>query len=187
MRFPILLKFFLSFLITGILLVGLMIYAMQFYTFQNFGEYVDQIELNKLSGLVDQLSLSYEKNQSWAFLRNNHDAWSRLFIDSGLLDARNLKSRPHPGRMPPPGMPPGPPPGPLSGQPNPPALPIVQEPRPLEVGPRLSLFDKKYRRVMGRARSSEGHLFKPIIFQDEIVGYLGLKKIDNLSIRNILM
>ncbi len=219
MRFTILTKFFLSFLITGILLVGLMIGAMQFYTFQNFGEYVDQIELNKLSDLVSGLGKAYKENGNWDSLRHNHKKWTEIFINAGLIDEsdprrnqqQRLPFRPRQGEHEPPGMrpnpnqmhPPGqPPPGPRptdappgnfppppdfhlddsnGQQPRHQVIPIVQGPGPLEVGPRLSLFDKDYELVMGKARSSSGHVFKPIMVDEETIGHLGLQKLDNLS------
>jgi len=239
LRFTILTKFFLSFLISGILLVGLMIGAMQFYTFQNFGEYVDQTELNKLTDLVTQLSMVYKEDGDWESIRRNHNKWRQIFIDSGLLDANEGQGPPqpglrpdqpqgwpppprpigpdhperqfadppgaHPGTLPPNGPPPDfpppdfpppdfpPPPGSSQppgdnrgGQgdpraPAPPPIQIDQGSGMLEVGPRLSLFDKNYQLVMGRARSNAGHVFRPILFQDEIVGYLGLQKLENLS------
>ncbi len=227
MRFTILTKFFLSFLISGILLVGLMIGAMQFYTFQNFGDYVDRTELNKLSDLVVQLSMVYEEDGNWESLRRNHNKWRQIFIDSGLIDANEEQRVPQPGFRPdqPQGWPPppvtigsdnprpfggspvphpgnpqpnGPPPDFLApnfppspgenqrgqGDPRAPAPPPIQidlGSGMLEVGPRLSLFDENYQLVMGRARSNAGHVFKPILYQDETVGYLGLQKLENLS------
>jgi two-component system sensor histidine kinase BaeS len=170
-RFTILSKFFLSFLITGILLVGLMIGVMQFYTFQNFGDYVDQTQLAQLSGLAEQLGNEYEKNNGWSFLKNNHQEWTRIFIKAGLinptLNARTEHSTISPLR------PSGPPPRQPSGQPP--------ERGTLEIGPRVSLFDLEYQRVMGKARSKEGHVFKPIQLEDETVGYLGLKKLEAMS------
>ncbi len=195
MRFTILTKFFLSFLITGILLVGSMIGAMQFFTFQNFGEYVDQTELNKLSGLVTELSRVYAENGDWESLRQNHNTWKQIFIDAGLINDRVVQGAPQAGFRPhqPQGW--SPIPGkmgsdssvrPLAGLPggHPGGLPPVQIDQGsgmLEVGPRLSLFDINYQLVMGRSKSNTGHVFKPILYQNETIGYLGLKKLENLS------
>ncbi len=172
--------------------------AMQFYTFQNFGEYVDQIELNKLSDLTSLLGEAYKENGNWDSLRHNHKKWSQIFIKAGLIDAsdprriwqENLPFRPRQGKHPPPRHPrdfhmddsyeqq-------LENQPRQKAgsqiIPIVQGPGPFEVGPRLSLFDKEYELVMGRARSSLGHVFKSIMVEEETIGYLGLRKLDNPS------
>lgn len=183
MRFSILTKFFLSFLITGILLVGLMIGTIQFYTFQNFSDYVDQTELNKLSGLVTQLSQEYEENKGWSFLKNNHTEWILIFIESGIIDPSVNPA------LGPPGQPPRHQPGVHIRDrhfPEPGLMPHKQQtnpngskkpgPSPLEVGPRLSLFDNNYQMVMGRSRSKQGHVFRPIQFKGKTVGYLGLKK-----------
>ncbi len=192
MRFTILSKFFLSFLITGILLVGLMIGAMQFYTFQNFGDYVDQTQLAQLSGLAEQLGQEYEKNKGWSFLKNNHTEWARIFIEFGLINP--AINRPTGPLWRPPEHPPMHQPGFLAGRRMPsgpwlsPQRPPLNPnglnasgPGPLEVGPRLSLFDQGYQVVMGKSRSKEGHIFKPIQLKDEIVGYLGLKKLETMS------
>ncbi len=177
---------------------------MQFYTFQNFGDYVDRTELNKLSDLVTQLSMVYEEEGNWESLRRNHNKWRQIFIESGLIDANEGQGIEQPGFRPdqPQGWPPlrtkgfdhsvrpsggtsgahpGSPP-PNGPSPNfPPPIQIDQGSGMLEVGPRLSLFDKNYQLIMGRARSNSGHVFKPILYQDETIGYLGLQKLENLS------
>ena len=170
MRFTMLTKFFLSFLITGIILVALLIGAMQFYTFQNFGRYVDKAQLEKLSGLTTALAKAFKENGDWAFLRGNHERWTQIFIETGLIRAGG----PHKGQPPPHGHP-GRRAGPVSGAvPGPP-------PDPFEVGPRITLFDAEYRPVMGRARSSEDHLIRPILLDENTIGYLGLRRLLGLS------
>jgi len=162
-----------------------MIGAMQFYTFQNFGEYVDQIELDKLSGLISRLENEYQKQSNWESLRHNHAEWTRIFIDAGLIDSSDARldhPRPRQGPPPPGVRPPFKPPRQVH---NPRATPGIPGPGPipdsLEASPRLSLFDENHGLVMGRARSKQGHVFKPILVNDKTVGYLGLRKLEDLS------
>ena len=212
MRFSILTKFFLSFLVSGVLLVGLMVGAMQFYTFRNFSEYVDRMELDNLSGLLEALSAEYSKHGDWAFIRHNHEEWIKIFIRTGLIERQNMVSGPLGGAAPfsdpdrpyplhlhhpsdqahaPLSVSSAPGGGMERGnrfrsgvQPSPHApmkIPVLRGPGPLEVGPRLSLFDADYNLVMGRPRSTRGHLLKPVTVQDKTVGYLALKKLGGLS------
>ncbi|WP_156968200.1 hypothetical protein [Desulfobacter vibrioformis] len=160
MRFKLLTKFFLSFLVTGLMLVGLMIGAMQFFTFRNFGEYVDQNELDKLSGLARDLAREYQVHGSWAFVRDNHEVWIRIFIRNGLIK--------HDKRLP----------NDLPLEPRhsyPRRLPNL-----LETGPRISLFDTEQRIVMGHALTMEGQVTRPVMLEDKTIGYLGIRKLGKL-------
>jgi two-component system sensor histidine kinase BaeS len=165
-RFSVLTKFFISFLLTGVILVALLIIAMQVYTFQNFGEYVDNAQLEKLSGLTTALAEVYEEKGDWTFLRGNHNQWIEIFVETGLI----RDDRPHQGHPPQPrhlreGFVP----------------PPEAVPGPLDVGPRITLFDAGYRPVMGRARSPEEHAIRPIVLDDKVIGYLGIHELANLS------
>ncbi|MCP3876619.1 MAG: HAMP domain-containing protein [Desulfobacteraceae bacterium] len=178
-----------------------MITTIQFLAFQNFSDYVDQMELNKLSTLITLLGEAYEQNQSWDFIRHKHPEWTRILTSTGLIERREpgpehqlgewagpppREPPPHRGydqaydqgpfQRPPPGPQHGPPPG--DPRPNSPGRPVSGM---FETGPRLSLFDTDYNVVMGRAPSKKDHVFRSVYSQDILVGYIGLNKLKDLS------
>ena len=150
---------------TGLMLVALMIGAMQFFTFQNFGNYVDRMELEKLSGLSAELALEYRRHGNWEFIRSNPREWMRIFTRQGLINPRGV-IHPEPRRFP--GAPP-----PRDRGPD-------TRPNMMAVGPRISLFDTDHKVVMGKALSFEEQVSRPVLLDDRIVGYLGIQKLTHL-------
>lgn len=171
MRFPLLTKFFIAFLTTTAILVGLMIGLIQFFAVENFSDYVDQMELKQLDPLVEQLVEEYEMHESWDFLRQNHKEWRRIFILAGVIKLPQQRLAPksrsqQPGR-------------PLN-------FPPARMERPaqrkvLDVGARLSLFDLDKDHVMGKNPNVEEHTLRKIHSENQMVGYLGLQKMKGLS------
>lgn len=64
MRISQLTKFVLLSLVVGIVLVGIMIGMIQFYAFQNFSDYVTQMEYGQLDDLSRILWEKYQENGS---------------------------------------------------------------------------------------------------------------------------
>lgn len=185
MRISLLTKFSLSFLITGIVLVGILISLIQFYAFQNFSDYVAQTEYNQLNDLTRILEAEYKDNKSWIFLTDNHHAWQKIMQQAGFI--------PDDGRpLPPPGIQEGPPgrpsrigQGPLFQgldqnrfQPPPPGPP---RPRDNNLGHRVTLLDKDKKLVMGRYLTDDTAFLRPFPNQEAPIGFLGFEKAGNLS------
>lgn len=179
MRLSLLTKFFISFLITGAVLVAILISLIQFYAFQNFKDYVANTEYRQLDPLVPLLQAAFDKHQGWAFLEQNHSEWHALLYQAGLIHG---PARP-PGQKPPhPGAPgarrQGPLPPEFSENPIPPGPPHPMRDR-TELGPRISLLDRNKALVMGRPLSENSRL-RPIPDQNTPIGYLGFNTQANL-------
>jgi two-component system, OmpR family, sensor histidine kinase BaeS len=191
MRISLLSKFVLSFLITGMILVGIMIGLIQFYAFLNFSDYVTQMEYGQLETLDQILEAEYGENGDWGFLQNNPLAWQRIMRRAGLI------TRPLPARRLRASF--GPPPV-LRGQgpgfhdqgrqtPEPKApknqglfLPGPNSsPGQGELGSRVTLLDQNHEVVMGQRFPLEPSLLRPILNNGVTVGFLGFKKATQLS------
>jgi len=186
MRISLLTKFSLSFLITGIVLVGILISLIQFYAFQNFSDYVAQTEYNQLNDLVRILGVEYNENENWIFLTGNHHAWQKIMQQAGLIpdDGRPLPppeiQEGFPGR--PPGVGQGSPPFQGLDQnrflPPPPGPP---RPRDNNLGHRVTLLDKDKKLIMGRHLAEDTSFLRPFPNQETPIGFLGFEKAGNLS------
>lgn len=192
MRISLLAKFVLSSLVAGIVLVGIMIGLIQFYAFQNFSDYVTQMEYGQLDDLGRILGEKYQENKSWDFLQDNHPGWQKILRQAGLITRPGNRG---PGNLdfvnPRPPLPqrrPGPPPGlneqgprqqvPRDQDPFPP----VQNPRgQATLGSRVTLLDQNHQVVMGRTFSMDFSLVRPILNQGGPVGFLGFEKTGHLS------
>ena len=71
-------KLFASLLGTSLLLVVAMVATSEFYVSRNFADYVNKMELERVSSLIDRLSEEYVAHQGWDHLRNNVKAWRNL-------------------------------------------------------------------------------------------------------------
>jgi two-component system sensor histidine kinase BaeS len=170
-------KIFGAFLLTSLMIVALMVGIMRFYVEQNFEEFVNKMELEKLDHIVKILSEEYEKHHSWNSLRENHQLWlEKLRLGEEKEDFNNLEG------------PPGPP---YRQRPHDDAYVAMQNfrrnpapPRdPLRIIFRLSLFDTQERLVAGRPSvlSSSKHTLREITLDGRNIGWLALEKRDRLS------
>ena len=178
MRISLLTKFFLSFLVTGAVLVAVLISLVQVYGVKNFSDYVARKDYRELDSLIPVLEAAYREHQSWNFLKQNHYQWQRLLRKAGLIPEGMLPP-------PPPGFPmesrtEGPPPaGPPPHDRNAPPPPGPAS-IPNELGPRVSLLNKEKRIVMGR-RPPDTRYLRPLMDQKTVVGYVGFARLANLS------
>ncbi len=183
MRISLLTKFFFSFLLTGIVLVGILISLIQFYAFKNFSDYVARIEYNQLDDLVDILEKELKEKGDFNHLRHNHRAWLSIMQKAGLI---NNNMPPIDERRPQPPLletdlptalreyQPG-----TKQPPVPPRRP--PQPNANELGPRVALLDKNKTLIMGRQSIDSPEYLRPIPAQGNPVGYLGFERAPNLS------
>jgi two-component system, OmpR family, sensor histidine kinase BaeS len=185
-------KLLASFLCTSLLTVVAMVVLMQIYATRDFTDYVNRVEMEKLSDLLDGLKEDYITHQGWEHLRQNFVLWQDL-----------LRSRSHPGDLdlplPPPPHPPPPPPHPPEEEfrgrernfnmpgadlpKGPPLPPLPPPPRhnPFSIAARTSLFDEGQRLVVGNPSTPQEQVLKPIEVDGKTVGWLGIRKRTQLS------
>ncbi len=180
-------KLFTAFSFTCLILVGLMIGTMQFFAYRNFSDYINNLEMETLSDLVDNLALEYQKNNGWDALKANPERWREIRRSSisktrASLDPSVRPPGPHNNIRPRPPVPPGnfsdfrgPPPKKI--------LPGLQPEghRPPPAPPRFSLFDAQKQYVVGHDTSPLEHTLREISLKGNTIGWLGLKKKENIS------
>jgi len=201
-------KFFLAFLVTSVTIVVFMILTMRYYGYKRFADYVQKMEMFRLSEVVDLLSSEYENNNGWKSLAGNTERWRDILRPRRSSFQKKMDKL----QAPPPDFPHAPPPYP------PPPHPEehssfskgqgkVQKPgeentrnRPFNasggfkgkppwkrrkprvgIEHRLTLFDTARQPVVGAAASPEGHTLREITAQGKTVGWLGLKKEPHLT------
>ncbi len=193
-------KSLLTFLVTSVSVVVLMVITMQFFVYRNFSDFVLQQELDSLGALAQALSEDYQLNNNWDKYRHNPRIWHETLIRFFPADSQILSRQPerdlyqtqvnfpaeeniNSNRRP------GPPPPPVRNFPterktlnaeNFRTRPLPPPPprRPLEISDmarRLSLFDMKKRVVSGNPDLAQQAL-KPITADNQVIGWLGLKK-----------
>lgn len=203
LRLTLPLKFFLAFLLSSLTIVILMIVIMQYFAYLNFTDYVRTTEIRRLNELSDMLSEEYQLGQGWDLLRNNRERWHYLLRPlhpgSGNFPPPPLRNDSYNHR----------PPQPVDEQfwdnqrnrrRPPPSDKLSQEeglrtkarpsrknrkpkgrPPRLGIEHRLTLFDINKKNVAGPALSSIDHTLKEIIADNQTIGWLGLKREDNLT------
>ena len=204
MKSRLFLKFFLVFLVTSLSVVMLMVVTMQFFVYRNFSDYVVQQELERLDGLAAALLSEYQKENNWEKFKNDprrwHDMLERYLPAEGapppprpesesdnpppeygdrIHQDRKLQDRLHPDDNMPPRrsesrrhnyeqdqptrdrrLRPGPP---------------LRGPKLSFPAARLSLFDAQKQIVFGNPVPAE-QAFMPIELDNQVIGWLGLKK-----------
>ena len=75
MKIKLVHKLFASFLCTSLLIVISMVTTTEFFVSRNFTDYVNKMEMERLSSLVARFAEEYSEYQSWDHLRNNSKAW----------------------------------------------------------------------------------------------------------------
>ena len=171
-------KLFAAFLSTSLFIVISMAAIMAFYAAQNFADYVNKVEMEKLNNLVSKLKEEYVAHQGWDHLRNNPQLWHNILRSEGGLLAFGPPFAPQsPDGGPPKGGPnPGmPPPGAARSELPPPP------PQPFGGPPRLTLFDGQKRVVAGNPHPLPDQVLQAISVEGNTVGWLGLIKAPRLS------
>ena len=175
-------KLFASLLCTSLLIVIAMVATSEFYVSRNFADYVNKMELERLSSFIDRFGEEYVAHQGWDHLRNNVKAWRNLL--------RSENRPPDPNRS----LPPPPPrterephrwePNPEIPDIGPPGEGGLFPPPPhglFRLASRISLFDAQRRLVAGNPSAPEEQLLQEITVDGATVGWLGVRKTPHLS------
>ncbi|MBN2299117.1 MAG: HAMP domain-containing protein, partial [Deltaproteobacteria bacterium] len=163
-------KIFWAFLITSLITIVLMTGIMRYFAERHFTEYVNKVESETLSELVETLATAYSEHEGWEFIREDPRAFRTL---RRTVFAKGETGREIPAH----------PPGEQWERFDDGKHPDMPPPRPLQymITKRISLFDEKMRVVEGDAASTDDHSLKEITVDGKIVGWLGLKKREKLS------
>jgi two-component system, OmpR family, sensor histidine kinase BaeS len=73
-------KLLASFLCTSLLTVAGMVVLMHVYATRNFTDYVNRVEMEKLSDLLDALKEEYISHQGWGYLQEDPELWWDLLL-----------------------------------------------------------------------------------------------------------
>jgi two-component system sensor histidine kinase BaeS len=160
-------KLFFAFLITSLMSIVMMVGIMHYFVVRNFEDFINKMEMERLGGIAERLGAAYQENKGWGFIKGDPGAFHRIL--------RPDFSREGHGRMPPVPIRPDRRPGPqMPGNdlerilPPPGPHPFIEQ--------RISLFDAQKRVVAGSTFLAKDHIFKEIIVDGKIVGWLGLDK-----------
>ena len=164
-------KIFGAFLLTSLITVILMTGIMRYFAQRHFTNYVNKVEIETLSELVDKLGTAYSEHQGWEFIRKNPGEFGAQIRTLYSEDAFDL---------PLPASPPGDPRERFEDDRHPDMPPPL---RPLQhrIARRISLFDDRMQLIEGEAIKRDNHILKEITVDGKIVGWLGLKKRTHLS------
>lgn len=176
MKIRLIHKVFAFFLGTSLFIVTAMVTVSAFYSSQNFADYVNRVEMERLNSLVNKLKDEYLAHQGWDHLRENPRRWQSLVRSEA---ESSVSGRPFPAPPPDGGLP--------WGRPNmgtPPSAPPGHEPPPpppFGGPPRLTLFDGQQRLVAGNPHPATDLSLQAIKVEGNIVGWVGLARAPHLS------
>lgn len=181
-------KMFLGFLLNSFVIVICVLLFGRYYASRNFEEYIGKVERERLNQLADALSRKFQKTRTWEPILHDWDQWLELtaigpeqpprgagraqshfpppppFLPSSSMDGQSEGGKP-----------------PLSGEPPPPPmLPPGPPPDHRAVGPRIALFDaEKSPLTVTDSSSLDGYRLRPIKVDDQVVGWLGIRKMEH--------
>lgn len=177
MRFGIKFKLVFAFLISNALLATLMFAVSSWRFDQGFSAYITQVEIQRVQGLIDELSRSYEQYKSWDPIASNYSRWDELVRENVSNDSRPPRNNLNEGGMPPPPRMRRPDlPFDGGGSPN-----SERPPPPRPAGlleRRLLLGDQSKNVLIGREVAGNTTEWVGIQSNGETVGYLGLTSQD---------
>jgi two-component system sensor histidine kinase BaeS len=176
MRVKLYYKIFAAFLLTSIMVVGLMIGIMRFYVARNFTDFVHKEALERLDNLTVRLAKEYQQN-GWQRLEENPKIWRKI-VRAAL--PRKEMSKLRPGRGPD---------DPNEGIPTK-SIPFSDDkseeqvkntpPPPPAIFTRrgLSLFDKQKKLIVGRPVQSgiDHYSLREIADNGLTIGWVGFPK-----------
>jgi two-component system, OmpR family, sensor histidine kinase BaeS len=169
-------KFFIAFIITSFLILFLVVGVAKINIRNNFMDFVNNTEFDKLTKMVGLLEQNYQQKGGWDDFRDNSPAWGNLIFQSrpGSMAPDFV----HPPKFdPPPKENESSPVMPVSGP------PFTEHPKPMNpkmLHSRLCLFDADRHYVAGNDyQSRDKFTYRPIVLSTQtppqIIGWLGLK------------
>jgi len=176
----------MTFLLTSVISVVLMVVTMHLYFAKNFLEFINKRNTVILNELGNALSVEYQTYHGWDKLKNNQRAWRRLL--QSILPRKHFEdSRPPP---------------PFFAIPHSPSdfrrrdFDNTSQPPHFERGKkgeqrdrkkrnshfrRIALFDAQKHLIIGNTAPFKQHLTEAIIVEEKTVGWVGIQKIEHLS------
>ena len=182
MRIKLSYKFFITFLLTSVISVILMVATMHFNLTKNFMEFINKRDTGILNELVNVLNVEYQKHPWWNNLKNNNHLWRRL-LRTTFLRYRLNRTHQRPLFF---GKPPLPPDFERGDFDKPSRNPDFGRNRERKLprhGPvrKIALFDAQKHLIIGNMSPFKRHLTKAIIVAKKTVGWVGIKKQKHLS------
>jgi two-component system, OmpR family, sensor histidine kinase BaeS len=167
MRVKLAYKLFLAFLITSLISIIVMVGIMNYVIGRNFEDFLNKMEMQRLTVIAERLGAAYQSNKGWGFVTGNPGAFNRMlhpdFPGEGHEmrppDAIRQERAPAPGS-----------PGKGYERELPPPMP-----RPF-IGQRITLFDAQKRVIIGKPFLTKDYILKEITVGGKTVGWVGLDK-----------
>lgn len=176
----------MTLMLNSLAIVICMVVIARHYAFRNFDAYVNKVESERLNLLVETLGQEYKKNQDWEPIMRDLGHW--LAVSGIGLGGPLGHEEPRPpfssvsfALIPPvPPMDDGSPPGETTPLDQPPPAPPPFHggpPPPLGMPPHFCLMDVDKRPLTqtGPPSAEEFRLLKPIMAEDKLVGWLGVR------------
>ncbi len=162
MKLKIRYKLFLTLFFTSTIVAAGLFLFLQWNFDRGFLNYLKSQEMSQIDQLAEQLTSYYAQQNDWLFIAQNHPLWRSIHTDV-------FSSTP--------GGPP-PPRGREREQFRHPAPPPLDR----GIGPRIILFNADKQKIIGGPVDYKGsHSMRPIHYKNEIIGYLGLIPVTELS------
>jgi two-component system, OmpR family, sensor histidine kinase BaeS len=153
-------KLFFTLLFTSTVVATGLFLFLQWNFDRGFLNYVNNKELNQLDQLADRLTGYYAEQNDWHFMAGNDPLWRRIHEE--LFSSF-----------------------PVGGHPPPRVGREHRSPPPRDsqgIGPRIILYDKDKQWLIGGPSGYKGNLsLRPVIYQKNTVGYLGLIPVTEIS------
>ncbi|MDT8272739.1 MAG: ATP-binding protein [Desulfomonilia bacterium] len=159
-------KIFGAFLLTSLIVIVLMTGITRYFAERHFMEYINRVESEVLTELVDIFGAAFREHQGWEFLSEDPAAFRDL---TRTILSRGQESLPVPS------------PSPGHSRDTIQQDDAPQDPPPprslqYRVVQRITLFDEGMQVVQGSATSTDDHILKAIELDGTTVGWLGLAK-----------
>lgn len=166
-RFRLSYKIFGALLLTSLAIVILTVVSLRFFMHRDFKDYINKVEMEKLSHISNMLGEIYQRDQGWERLKSDRHLWAEILSASGQVKG--------PGREVPSHVPDSA--GGVNEE-DPGAEKSHRPDRPEDffVPPRVFLLDEQRRPVAGKTERQEEETLVEIKVGEEIVGWLGLRK-----------
>lgn len=160
MKFKIRHKLFFTILLTSTVVASGLFLFLQYSFDRGFLNYVKSQELAKLDLLAEQLTIYYAQNEDWQFIAHNHPLWRRIHKEVFLpLHDENPERKTDPPPQ------------------------FTRPPKDgKHLGRRIILYNADKEWIIGGPADYKGKLTqRSVHYQNEVIGYLGLVPVKELS------
>lgn len=156
-------KLFFTLLLTSTVVAASLFLFLQWSFDRGFLNYVKSQELTQIDQLAEQLTSYYAKQKDWEFIAHDLNLWRSIHQEVFLLEPGGATYQKE-GEM---------------GHFRHVAPPPID---PRGIGPRIILYNTDKQRIIGGPANYKDSLtLRPIQYQDEVIGYLGLIPVTELS------